>query len=77
LVSLGAATDIDPLPGAGVTRLFANRFQTTCNAWLINLTGATNAFRVEVLARKDDGATGNSKILSGNQTSRIIVHEVP
>jgi hypothetical protein len=60
-------------PGAGVTRLFANRFQTTCFAWHLDLSVTT---LVEVVARKDTGATGTSKVLAGNETSRLIATEV-
>jgi hypothetical protein len=60
-------------PGAGVTRLFAGRFQTTCFAWILNLAQDT---AVEVMARKDTGATGSSQILFGNETSRLIATEL-
>jgi hypothetical protein len=60
-------------PGAGVTRLFAGRFQTTCFAWILSLADNT---LVEVMARKDTGATGSSQILFGNETSRLIATEL-
>jgi hypothetical protein len=60
-------------PGAGVTRLFAGRFQTTCFAWILDLADDT---LVEVMARKDTGATGASQILFGNETSRLIATEL-
>jgi hypothetical protein len=61
-------------PGAGVTRLFAGRFQTTCFAWILDLADDT---LVEVMVRKDTGATGSSQILFGNETSRLIANELP
>jgi hypothetical protein len=60
-------------PGAGITRLFAGRFQTTCFAWILDLAGDT---LVEVMVRKDTGATGSSQILFGNETSRLIATEL-
>jgi hypothetical protein len=60
-------------PGAGVTRLFAGRFQTTCFAWILDLAGDT---LVEVMARKDTGATGSNQVLFGNVPSRLIATEL-
>ena len=54
--------------GAGVVRLYDSQFQTTCFNWLID-TAANDVVKVQ--ARKS-GGTGQSKVLSGNETSRMI-----
>jgi hypothetical protein len=73
--------DPRPVDGAGVTRLYANIFQTTCYIWLVDIgigplpVGQT----VQVTARKDTGATGDSRVLQGalNTTSRMIATAEP
>ena len=59
--------------GAGVTRLYDGQLQTTCFNWLIDLPLNTV---VTVQARKSGGG-GDSKVLSGNETSRLIATEEP
>jgi hypothetical protein len=68
-----------PVDGAGVTRLYANIFQTTCYVWLVNLGIVPLTQTVQVTARKDTGATGDSRILQGvgNTTSRMIATADP
>jgi hypothetical protein len=59
--------------GAGVIRLYDGQFETKCFNWLIDLIGDTT---VKVQARKS-GGTGESAVLSTNETSRMIGTEEP
>ena len=61
------------LNGAGLVRLYDSQFQTTCFNWLIDLSSDTT---VKVQARKSAG-TGTSKVLSGNESSRLVATEEP
>jgi hypothetical protein len=59
--------------GAGVIRLYEGEFQTVCFNWLIDISNTTT---VKVQARKA-GGTGQSAVLSSNETSRMIGTEEP
>ncbi len=60
-------------PGAGVVRLYDGQLETVCFNWLIDLTSDTT---VKVQARKSGGG-GESKVLSGNLSSRLVGTEEP